>query len=656
MNRIQFRNFHAVLIIIIGSLLIGFIIFSLNKNTENLQRNALLELGRSYNETFTGVRRFYQKSVISRIQGTGTLAVHNYSEVDGAIPIPATFMLSLSDYLNQNESEVIFSLVSDYPFPWRADRPLLPFDENALTALRSTGETEYYQISEEDGKKFLHYAAPVILEQGCVDCHNSHPESPKTDWQVGDVRAVQVFQIPFNKSTGIFTIESALVISSVLVIGITALSILVFLNNKSSAAQKQMMYEARFDSLTGAMRRPFFHEIYNRQDRDKDYFIGLLDIDNFKSYNTNFGHSSGDEILAKVSNFLMESIPNLEVFCRYGGEEFLFLVPNAYLTGCPDTFFSNIVKSVSELEVKHGENSSRVTVSLGFLELKRTDSLTLISERADAALRYAKRVGKNRSVYANVDLLKSLGYLDRAYTTDELSIALQKQELYYAFQPIVEIKSGKFVGLEALIRWRHGDGTIVPPSSFLPQFIACLRDRKNLEIVKSMLAESISNAQKRFGQISNIAFNFDPYDLINGFDENCLTIALKNLLLEGFVIGIEITETSFIKDITPSEFSAKLSDIIEMGFDVHMDDFGKEGSGLERLASQCFTRVKTDLSLVLDLENSLTKKKLLSMVVDLTKSLNVSLVVEGVETEEQRKILEELGVDLAQGYLFGRPE
>ena len=292
---------------------------------------------------------------------------------------------------------------------------------------------------------------------------------------------------------------------------------------------------------------------------------------------------------------------------------------------------------------------------MGYLELNQNDDLTLVAERADAALRFAKRSGKNRSVYADKEKLRSWGYLDQTYTTNDLSLALQNNELFYAFQPIVDISSREIIALEALIRWRQSDENIIPPGSFLSQFISCLRDPLNIEYINDTLKASLQRARNAYPSVSSISFNLDPYDLINGFNGNGLIMCLKNHQSD-YDIGIEITETSLTRDMDTAEFASALEEVSATGFLLQMDDFGKEGSSLERLALQRFNRIKTDISLMTGIEHSEIKQKMLSLILELAESVGASVVVEGVETEEQLSVLQKLGVRYAQGYLLGRPE
>lgn len=655
MNNIRAGS-QAFLIILIGSLIMGSLIFSLGGTNQRFAESAALETARSYSNTFTGIRGFYQENVVERLAGTNAVITHNFRELEGSVPIPATMMIELTSYLNQTSADVTFALVSDYPFPWRAERPLVDFDGKAIEQLRDSGATEYYEFREENDTVYLHYAKPVLMEEGCVDCHNNHPSSPKRDWEVGDVRAVQIFELPFDKAASDLTFDTAIFVSIIIIISVTTIFTLLASTFKTQRTQNLLRSEAHYDRLTGAMRRPRFQELYDVKNRGVDYYLALIDIDDFKSYNTDFGHSTGDKILQNVSENLDNYLPQKEVLCRYGGEEFVILVETQYIVGTPEQFFAELVQNIREATIDIGDYQINPTISLGYLPLHTDDKLNTIAERADAALRFAKRNGKNQAVMADTKLLQSLGYLDHNYRTSDVEAALHAGDMYYAFQPIVELETGKVVSYEALIRWRQKDGDAISPSSFLPQFISALRGRQNIGALRETIRRSIAESNTEVENLRNISFNLDPYDLVNNLEENCLTVVLVELLKDEFNIAIEVTETPYIENIPDKLLKQKLDQLSKLGFRIYMDDFGKEGSSLQRFSSYSFDAVKVDKSIVEGIEDTERKRGLISILVQLTQPVKIDLIVEGIETQEQRDILRRLGVQQGQGFYFSRPK
>ena len=645
----------SLLIILIGCLVMGSLIFSLGGSNQRFAENAALETARSYSNTFTGIRGFYQQNVVDRLAGTNAEIVHNFREIEGAIPIPATMMIELTSYLNQTTSDVTFALVSDYPFPWRANRPMVDFDIKAIEQLRDTGASEFYEFREENENVFLHYAKPVLMEAGCVDCHNSHPSSPKRDWEVGDVRAVQIFELPFDKAASDLTFDTAIFVAIIIIISVTTIFTLLASNLKTQRTQRLLRSEAHYDRLTGAMRRPRFQELYDTKTRSNDYYLALIDIDDFKSYNTDFGHSTGDIILKKIAYNIDKYVPQKDVLCRYGGEEFVILVEQNCVVGSPNEFFETLVNNIREETIDISGRKLNPTISVGYLLLESNDELNTIAGRADAALRFAKRNGKNQAVFADNKLLRSLGYLDHNYRTSDVDAALKSGEMHYAFQPIIEMNTEAVLSYEALIRWKQQDGTVIQPSSFLPQFISALRGNHNIVPLRKTIRRSIAESKTEIKTLRKVSFNLDPYDLVNNIEENCLTAVLLELIEDGFEVAIEITETPYIENIPEKLFQQKLDQLSKMGFRIYMDDFGKEGSSLQRFSSYSFDAVKIDKSIVEDLESSERKQGLVAVLVQLTQATNIDLIVEGVETREQRDILSRLGVRKGQGFYFSRP-
>ena len=143
------------------------------------------------------VREFYSRDVVSRIVANDGKAVfsHNFRDIPGGVPVPATFSLELANLLQQDTLNLHYRFLSDYPFKNRPERKLSDFDSHALSTFRAGGEQEIMRFSGDLLSRKIEMAIPVTMQQNCVACHNTHPQSRKTDWQVGDVRGVQVFSV-----------------------------------------------------------------------------------------------------------------------------------------------------------------------------------------------------------------------------------------------------------------------------------------------------------------------------------------------------------------------------------------------------------------------------------------------------------------------------
>ena len=650
--RMKFADTQSLLIIVVGLILMLSLVFGLTNSNVRLAERAAVNNARSYSDTLSVIRNFYQLNVVERLQGTDAKVVHNFRQVEGAVPIPATMMIELTSFLNQSNDEITFALVSDYPFPWRKNRPLVDFDRRSLAFFRKNGEGEFYEFNEENGTTYLHYARPVVMSQGCVECHNSHSESPKTDWKVGDVRAVQILEIPYDDAESEMSLETAITGSFVVILSVTTIFWLLASNLRSQEAKRELTTEAHFDSLTGAMRRPRFQELYDHRDRERDYYFATVDIDDFKSFNTNYGHSTGDKVLRDVVKTLESCTPQAEVLCRYGGEEFVLLVSHDLIKDDPDDYFKKMVERVGSYNFNVDDRITRVTITIGYSLLEISESMAVCAERADAALRYAKRSGKNQAVQADSNLLQRLGFLGKTYTISDLEAFLFEKSLFFDFQPIVNIKDGSIVSFEALIRLQLKDGTIELPPAFLPQYMAILRNPANFVQFSQMLANSLDASAHVLKNIKRVAFNLDPYDLVNNLENNCLIKSLKELTLHGFEVIIEIVETPYMDEISEDDFVKNLNLLRQTGFSIYMDDFGKEGSSIQRFLSFDFDCVKIDRSILTNLAESPKTQNLISVLVEISQRNNFSIIAEGVEHQLQEDILSGLGVKYAQGFLY----
>lgn len=169
-------------------------------HTRNVERATLAYTARSYANLMSQMRSFYSEELLPRLNGSDILVTHDYHKTEKAFPVPATFSKDLADYASAQNQEIFFDIVSNYPFPWRVNHLLGEFELRALNQLSVLGgQADYLEFLPLNGQDTLHLAVPLRLTDNCVGCHNTHPDSPKRDWQVGDVRGIQVVRIPLPK-------------------------------------------------------------------------------------------------------------------------------------------------------------------------------------------------------------------------------------------------------------------------------------------------------------------------------------------------------------------------------------------------------------------------------------------------------------------------
>lgn len=391
--------------------------------------------------------------------------------------------------------------------------------------------------------------------------------------------------------------------------------------------------------------------------------VMLVDLDDFKKINDVYGHTVGDAILQEVATRLKAIEREGDTAAHLGGDEFMLLFPN--LGGQEQeakSRLSYLVGKVAEalnrphhLSLNHGQASMEVhcTASIGVcaVGLEKLSPLELL-RRSDLALSHAKTSGRSRAAY--FDQAMDEGVINRFHLEQDLSKALERSEFVLHYQPIVD-RQGSTLGLEALIRWAHPERGLISPAAFIP--IAETSDR-----IVSIGWWVMEQACRQLA-----AWRVDP-------DRHHLWIAVnvsaKQLREVRFVaelkrlfettgappdkLCIEITETVLL-DGQGFGLAQTFAEIRALSIRLSLDDFGTGYSSLSYLKSLPLTKVKIDQTFVRSLSESPKDQAITEAVLGLADKLDLSVVAEGVETQEQLQLLERMGCSQFQGYYFGRP-
>jgi len=233
-------KYQTPLIVATGVILASIVGLLLNFTHNDNRVEQDTKYARIYSTIITEMRNFYLAEVVNRVQGTDVMVRHDFRDHPKSIPIPTTMSMEFSSYLNNRLPEVNFALISNYPFPWRSKREVTEFDKRAMEALTAVGHEDYSEVVEQNGFDVLHYASPIIMREGCVACHNSHPDSPKKDWKVGDVRGIQVVELPLTGGRALGMQEVAL-FSFITASGFASIVTLLILNNRATSASKKLL-------------------------------------------------------------------------------------------------------------------------------------------------------------------------------------------------------------------------------------------------------------------------------------------------------------------------------------------------------------------------------------------------------------------------------
>jgi len=440
------------------------------------------------------------------------------------------------------------------------------------------------------------------------------------------------------------------------------------------AAEDKIKHLANFDSLTGLPNR---RQLIWRAERAIEHArhmghqVGLLliDLDRFKIINDTLGHAAGDELLVEVAHRLracvrhsdqvIDAAPDtpgsrahrtLEAVGRLGGDEFVALLSEVGDERDAVRVAQRILEALRD-PVLVGGQECFVTASVG-IALYPRDGTTVadLLRNSDVAMYSVKAQGRNAAAIYTPQLAGK-GREKLALET-ALHKALEREELVLHYQPKVDVRSGRFIGAEALMRWQRND-QIVPPAEFIP-----LAEETGLIIPMSHWAirEAIRQArawQQAFGIEVSIAVNMPSRMFLRTDLIESIQSALAEQHAAPGCLELEITETGLMKDL--QNVIPALRQLNALGVEISIDDFGTGYSSLAYLTTLPISELKIDRSFVRELGHRRESTAVVTAILALARSLGLRVVAEGVETPLQMDVLDRLGCGIMQGYLFSKP-
>lgn len=410
---------------------------------------------------------------------------------------------------------------------------------------------------------------------------------------------------------------------------------------------------ARFDELTGLANRFEYNrhieEAFARLERTGEAFALLyVDLDGFKQVNDSLGHDIGDLVLMETASRLRNAIRGNDMLARFGGDEFLLILPSAdhaVVTAIAQRMIDSMTRSF-DVDGK----TVYVTASIG-IAMAPADGMSPadLLRHADTALYKAKSAGRNTLMFFNPAMAEEM--TERHEIEVDLRKACTDGSLELFYQPIVDLKTQTVVSREALMRWRHPTRGMVPAGIFIPiaeqsGLIAAMGDWAIRQACKD--AAGWEPGVGVSVNVSPLQFR-EPRRLVDTVKEALIASGLSSRRLT-----LEITESLLIEDnkLTLSV----LEELKALGVSFALDDFGTGYSALGYLSAYPIAQVKIDQSFARDVHTSEAPKAIIEAVCQLARRLQMNVVVEGIETEQQRIAVQLLGAHRAQGYLFGKPE
>ena len=421
-------------------------------------------------------------------------------------------------------------------------------------------------------------------------------------------------------------------------------------------AEDQIHYMAYYDTLTGLPNRAFFREQMNyllshAHRNNHVIVIMFLDLDRFKLINDTLGHMAGDELLKITAHRLKEAVREVDMVVRMGGDEFILLFPEVSEESNISKLAEKVLHVFKESFVIAGHEiyiSTSIGISLYPHDGKDIDTLI---KNADTAMYRAKENGRNNyQFYTDNMNERAVKRLEMEYS---LRKALEKEELFMVYQPRIDLKTKKVLGSEALIRWDHPTMGLISPTDFIPiaeetglilpigewvLYTACRQARLWNDDGYSNLRVSINIS----------AVQFHKENLVETIKRIVSETKLEPKLLE-----LEITENIIMQN---TERTVQIiRDLKEMGIQIAIDDFGTGFSSLSYIKEFEADTIKVDRSFIRDIGISMSNESIITAIVNMAHSLDMTVVAEGVETEGQLAFLSSRNCDEVQGYLFSKP-
>ena len=420
--------------------------------------------------------------------------------------------------------------------------------------------------------------------------------------------------------------------------------------------EEEMRHMAHHDALTGLPNRRLFLEIVDieiaqaRRDH-RALAILFLDLDRFKEINDTLGHEAGDELLAEVAKRLKVSLRESDNIARTGGDEFNIILTDFDHAEDVALIAGKIMRSFQSPFFIAG-HYLHMTTSIGISiypdDSENTDTLF---RYADIAMYHAKDLGKNTYQFYNSDI--NVRSVEKIRMEGDLRQAIGRGELSVHYQPQIDLRTGHIVCAEALVRWMHPELGMLPPKRFIPA-------AEESGFITTIDEWVLRTACVQFKVWQNAGYpplcvtvNLSAREFQNPGLVTTITGILDETGLPPDCLDIEITESVAMRDI---EHTVKqLHELTAMGVRISVDDFGTGYSSLSYLKRLPIQRLKIDRSFVNDITTDPDDRAIIQAITAMAHNMKMTVVAEGVETEEQLKFLKESQCDEAQGYLFNKP-
>lgn len=417
--------------------------------------------------------------------------------------------------------------------------------------------------------------------------------------------------------------------------------------------QTELEFHALHDSLTGLANRELLNErieqaIHNAQQDRTTFAVLIMDLDRFKEVNDTLGHAIGDTLLQHVAQRLTDVLRDADVIARLGGDEFSILLNKAHKYDAEKIAEKiiqefNAVFNIDNLSLYIG-----LSIGISIYPEHGVNTQTLL-QRADIAMYEAKR---NKTGYYVYDAKYDEHSIGKLSLITDIRTAIENDQLFMEYQPIIDIKSGEVVTAEALLRWNHPQRGKIYPDEIIP-----IAEQTGLiNPITYWVIDTTAKYNKKLQDIGiniKIAVNLSVYNLQEtDFAENIMTISEKNKVSASNFI-MEITESVMMTN--PKKSIDILNKLDKLNIEIAVDDFGTGYSSLTYLKRLPLSKLKIDKSFIMDMNTDDNDAMIVRSTIDLAHNLGMQVIAEGIEDKNAIELLTILGCELGQGYYISRP-
>jgi len=418
------------------------------------------------------------------------------------------------------------------------------------------------------------------------------------------------------------------------------------------AAEKKIAHIALHDMLTNLPNRTLFQEslslAISENRRGHELALLCLDLDHFKDVNDTMGHDCGDILLRLAARRIARSLPAGGMAARFGGDEFAVLLPNIRGRDYVMHLAREIVAKLSRpFRIRGKRVFVGASIGIAIAPTDGNDAKELL-KKADIALYRAKRDG--RGTYSCFDEGMTAAIHARREIEQDLRRAIEREEFRLVYQPIIDLESNAPNGYEALVRWEHPTKGLLAPA----HFIEVAEESGLIVQIGEIVLRQACSCIVRNHKTASVSVNLSPIQFRNHHLTASVLSALAASRLPASRLVLEITESVLLTDDTRT--LEILQQLRALGVRIALDDFGIGHSSLSYLQKFPFDRIKIDKSFVQEAEDGMMNTAIRRAILGLGNDIGIEIVVEGVETEEQRNMLIYEGCRYVQGYFYGRPQ